>query len=70
MRRNDNFLKEVGSKLKAIRKSKGVSVRLLGSMCNLDFSNLSRFENGQKDMRISTLKLIADKLEVDVKEFI
>lgn len=70
MRRNDNYLKEVGNKVKAVRKSKGVSVRLLGSMCNLDFSNLSRFENGQKDIRLSTIKLIADKLEVDVKDFI
>lgn len=70
MRRNDKYLREVGGRLKAIRKSKRISVRLLGAMCAIDYSNLSRFENGQKDMRISTIKLIADKLGVDVRDFI
>ena len=70
MRRNNQYIKEVGLKVKSARNKKGISVRQLGLMCSIDYSNLSRFENGQKDIRISTLKLIANKLEMDIKEFL
>lgn len=68
--RNDIFLKEMGNKMQAIRKSKKITLRQLGVMCALDFGSISRIERGQKDSHILTLKNIADKLNVDVKDFI
>lgn len=65
---NGIFLKELGGKVKALRKAKGLSVRALAAMCGTDYSNLSRFENGQKNLYLLSLKLIAEKLEVDLKE--
>jgi transcriptional regulator with XRE-family HTH domain len=50
---NGVFLKQLGGKVKTIRKSKGLSIRALASMCGTDYSNLSRFENGQKNLHIS-----------------
>lgn len=67
---NGTFLKELGGKVKAIRKAKGLSVRALATMCGTDYSNLSRFENGQKNLYILSLKLIAEQLEIDLKELL
>lgn len=67
---NGIFLKQLGGKVKAIRKAKGLSVRALAAMCGTDYSNLSRFENGQKNLYLLSLKLIAEKLEVDLKELL
>jgi transcriptional regulator with XRE-family HTH domain len=64
------FLKEMGRKIKAIRNERNISLRELGKLCNLDFGSISRIENGQKNSYLLTLKNIADKLEVDVKEFL
>jgi transcriptional regulator with XRE-family HTH domain len=64
------FLRDIGLKVKKARISKGISISKLASMCNMDRSNFSRFESGQKNTHIFTLKLIADKLGVDVKEFL
>lgn len=68
--RNDPYLKEIGQRMQSIRKSKNITVRKLGEMCQLDYSCLSRIEGGQYSSRILTLKVIADKLGVDVKDFL
>lgn len=67
---NGQFLKELGGKIKYARQSKGLSVRALGKLCNMDFSNLSRLENGQKDFHILSLKLIAEKLGIEISELL
>lgn len=64
------FLIEMGKKIKAIRDKKKISLRQLGKMCELDYSSISRIETGQKSSRVLTLKTIADKLGVDVKDFL
>lgn len=64
------YLVEVGSKIKAIRETKNVSIRELGERCKMDYSSLSRLETGQRNFYILTLKAIADALEVDVKDFL
>ena len=68
--RNNSYLKVIGDKVKKARMAKKVSVRRLGEMCGTDYSNLSRFENGQVNIRLSTLKCIADKLQVDIKDLV
>ena len=68
--RNDLFLKSIGAKVKAIRKSKRISVRTLGEMCGTDYANLSRFENGQINTNILLLKTIAEQLQIDLKELL
>ena len=67
---NGEYLKEMGAKIKAIRNSKGLTQRQLGLICNLDFGSISRIESGQKNSYLLTLKNIADKLKVDVKDFL
>lgn len=69
MNNNGIFLKEIGAKIRSIRRSKGISMRMMVTMCPLHKSSLSEIENGKRDSHILTLKMLADTLEVDVKDF-
>lgn len=62
--------KKIGNNVRTIRKSKKITVRKLAAMCKLDYANLSRFENGWQDIRITTLNDIAEKLEIDIKDLL
>lgn len=67
---NGQYLKEMGKKIKAARKAKGIFLRDLGKLCNIHYGALSEIENGKRNSYLLTLKNIADKLEVDVKDFL
>ena len=64
------YLIEMGKKIRAIRRAKGISMRKLITLCPLHKSSISEIENGKWDSRILTLKILADVLEVDVKDFL
>ena len=64
------FLMEMGAKIKAIRKAKNISLETLSKEHGFDRSNLSRLEAGKVNPRTLTLKLIAEKLGVDLKDFL
>ena len=70
MNNNGIYLKEMGGRIRAIRKAKGISLKQLITMCPLHKSSLSEIENGKRDSHILTLKLLADVFEVDVKDFL
>lgn len=63
------FLKEMGAKIRAAREAKGLYLRDLGKMCNIHYGAICEIEKGKRNSYILTLKNIADKLDVDVKEF-
>ena len=67
---NGTFLKQMGKKMNEIRKAKGISLRKMEELTDIDNGNISRIENGKKNSYILTLKTIADALEVDVKKFL
>lgn len=66
----DPYLKEIGSRIQAFRKAKKITIRGLGELCKLDYSTLCRIEGGQYASKITTLKNVADKLGVDIKDLI
>ena len=66
----DDYLAQIGAKLKAVRLKNGLTVRQLGELAQLDYGHISRMENGQMDSRISTLKKVADVLNCDVRRFL
>lgn len=70
MKRTLPYLVEIGNKIKAVRQEKKITVRQLGEMCDMDYSSLSRLENGQRNFYILTLKAIADALKVKVKDLV
>jgi transcriptional regulator with XRE-family HTH domain len=68
--KNDIYLKEVGSKIRAARKAKKMSMERLGEQINMNISNISFIERGRTNPHLLTLKSIADVLRVEVKDFI
>lgn len=68
--RNDIYLKEMGSKIRAARKAKKMSMDSLGEKIKMNISNISFIERGKTNPHLLTLKSIADVLSVDVKDFI
>jgi transcriptional regulator with XRE-family HTH domain len=67
---NGEYLKHIGSKIRATRKAKGISMRKLVVMAPIHKSSLSEIENGKMNCHILALKKLADTLEVDVKDFL
>jgi len=60
----------VAKRIKAIRKEKGISQDRLAEMAGLTRVHLYRLESGKQSMTLRTLKIIADTLDVRVKDLI
>ena len=65
-----NRLKKFGAHLKEIRQSKGLSVRELASQCDVDFSKISKMENNNGNITLTTLFELAEGLGVHPKELL
>ena len=68
----EEILKKVGSKIKEIRTSKGLSQIELTTRMELstDPNNISRLEAGRNNLTIFTLARIAKALDVPMKDLI
>lgn len=64
-----DFLIQLGKRIATLRKAKGYSQLDLGSIIDMEKSNLSAIENGRQNPSSLTLKKIADALQVKVVEF-
>ena len=63
--RDDNFLKEIGCKVRELRLAKGLTQMDLAFKCNdKDYSQINRVELGKVNFSVSYLSLIAKALEV------
>ena len=58
-----------GTKIKEIRKQKGLTQKQLGDLCGIADSNIRKYENGKQNPKIETLQKIADALETPITEF-
>lgn len=67
---NNIYLKDMGSKIRAARKARKMSMDALGEQIKMNISNISFIERGRTNPHLLTLKSIADVLRVDVKDFI
>ncbi len=64
----DTILKHIGTNIKNIRESKGISQQKLAADCNFEKSNMSRIEAGNTNPTIITLYKIAVALDVDISD--
>jgi transcriptional regulator with XRE-family HTH domain len=51
-------------RLKALREKRGWSQRELARLCGLGEAQIGKYESGQTDPTVTSLKTIADKLDV------
>ncbi len=59
----------IGVALKKLRADKNLSMQQLATLAEIEKSQIYRIENGKVDVRISTLYLLADTLQVEVIDF-
>lgn len=58
--------KDIGKKVRWIRKMRRMSQEELATLAELDRSYISEVENGHKNFSIKTLEKIAEALNVDI----
>ena len=69
--RNDEFLKEIGDKVRQLRLEKGLTQMDLAFACNdKDYSQINRIELGKVNFSVSYLSLIAKVLEVTPQDLL
>jgi len=69
--RDDDFLAQIGQKIRDIRTSQGLTQTDLAFRCNdKDYSQINRVELGKVNFSVSYLSLIATALNVEPKELL
>jgi transcriptional regulator with XRE-family HTH domain len=63
------FLKNFGFRLKELRKQKGISQAQLAFEAEIEISQISRIELGKINTTIETVNLISKILEIPLSEF-
>lgn len=61
-------LVKFGKRLTELRKKKGFSFRELAAQCNVDHSDIAKYENGEKNLTFHTMLELASGLGVHPKE--
>ena len=64
------FVKKVGKSIIDARKRMNMKQRELADLLDMDDGSLRRIESGRTNPTITTLKKIADKLEISVSELL
>jgi predicted transcriptional regulator len=68
--KGNHYLIEIGKRMRKIRKEKQVSIKEMHRITGIAESHITRTERWGVDMKILTMKQIADVLKVDVKDFL
>jgi transcriptional regulator with XRE-family HTH domain len=60
----------VGERIRILRLKKGITQDQLAELTGLNRVHLYRLENGRQSMTLNTLKIIAETLEVRVRDLL
>lgn len=63
------MINEIAEKIAALRKQRGYTLKEMSDACGLSISFLSQIENGASSLAITSLKKIADALEIPITYF-
>lgn len=63
-------LRRFGIHLSEHRKKKKLSYRKMADQCDVDFSDIKKYENGEKDLRLLTILDLSIGLGVHPKELL
>jgi len=64
-RRNDALLKSVGENIKHYRALKGLSLRQLSILTEIEYAQIYRYEAGTVDTNITMLSILAEHLDIE-----
>ncbi|MGG4105125.1 helix-turn-helix transcriptional regulator [Paenibacillus lautus] len=62
----DNLFKNVGNKIRDIRKSKGLSQEQLAEMVGTKHTDIGKLERGERNVTLKTLDKISNTLEIEM----
>jgi transcriptional regulator with XRE-family HTH domain len=62
------ILIKLGRRIASLRKSKNLSFRKMALYCDLDYSDIKKFEKGEVNITFLTLVELAKGLDVPLKE--
>jgi ribosome-binding protein aMBF1 (putative translation factor) len=65
--RDEKLLTYIGSKIREVRISKGISQETLANECEVDYSQIHRMELGKVNFNVSNLYKISAALKIDPK---
>jgi transcriptional regulator with XRE-family HTH domain len=69
--RDDEFLKKIGEKVRALRLQQELTQMELAFKCgDKDYSQINRIELGKVNFSVSYLSLLADVLNVSVRDLL
>jgi transcriptional regulator with XRE-family HTH domain len=63
-------LAQFGENLRKLRKAKKLSLRKLAALCDVDHSDINKFERGEKNIRVLTIIELSIGLGVNPKELL
>lgn len=63
------YLQQIGNRIRRLRKVIGLSQEKLADECGLDRTYVGGIERGERNVTILKLKLVAQKLKVNIREF-
>ena len=66
--KNNNLEKKFGAKLAYVRKSRKLSQMKLAEVVDMNFNYIGQIERGEANVTIHTMKILADALNVEMKE--
>ncbi len=66
----EEFLKNLGSNIKAIRKKQGITQSELAWRCNKDKQSIERIENAKVNPSIFILSQIAEALKISLSDLL
>jgi DNA-binding XRE family transcriptional regulator len=62
--------RQVGIKIRALRMEKGLTQDQFANLAGLNRTHVYRLESGQQSVTLRTMKIIADALEVRVRDLV
>ncbi len=68
MGKNKDIEKKFGIKLAYIRKTRKLSQMKLAEKVNMNFNYIGQIERGEANTTIHTMKILADALDIELKE--
>lgn len=69
-KKKKEILKKFGNRLSELRKAENLSFRELAARCDVDHSDIKKYENGEKDLRLLTIVDLAIGLDVHPQELL
>ena len=68
MEKNYEAEKRFGAKLAYVRKSKKLSQMKLAEIVDMNFNYIGQIERGEANVTIKTMKILANALDVELKD--